>query len=549
MERRRSTVGLAIGLAVLTAWIVSIYPIIRDSDAFVSFLDNFPPAMASLFGLDPATYLTGAGYLGSQMYSLFAPIALIAFAVEGAIQATARDEQDDTIDVLMSLPISRTQALLSRLGATAVSSFIVSATLAGVVLLANPILDLKLSVVGVTAVSVAMWLMALVFGTLAALMGAFSGQGALARGVGLGLAFVSWLITGFAPLYDWLAGPSAVSPFTWFDSGASLLDGFGTGHVWLLIVPIVVAAATVRVYSRRDLGTERLALPELPTVRFGKGKVHTSIRSPWILNSVFGKTIWDRRKSIWAWIGAVAAMLLITFAAWPAFSQDADALEQLISALPQEVFALFGMGDPALLARAPGFISSRAFQSVGPILSVALGITIVSAMVIKEEASGRLDMVLANPVTRRHVIREKALGISALFGIMAVALTIVTFVGNAAYGTELDSVNTVAANLGLALLGLAFAGITIAIWARTGSDASPGRWAAGIAGFTWFLNGLGSIVEGLRPFRPLSPFYWYMGDVAPLGKGFEPLYLLLLLIAGAGAFVAIRNVNGRDLAV
>ena len=65
----------------------------------------------------------------------------------------------------------------------------------------------------------------------------------------------------------------------------------------------------------------------------------------------------------------------------------------------------------------------------------------------------------------------------------------------------------------------------------------------------FFLNGLGSLSSVLEPARRLSPFYWYLGDTPPLGKGFEWSYLLLAAVAALGTWIALRRFDDRDLAV
>ncbi len=142
----------------------------------------------------------------------------------------------------------------------------------------------------------------------------------------------------------------------------------------------------------------------------------------------------------------------------------------------------------------------------------------------------------------------KAAAIALLSLFIGSLLTVFGLAGNAIWGTDLDIVNIVAANAGLVLLALCFGGIALGIWSLLGSGPAVGITAA-IGAVAWFLNGLGSVVDGLAPFRVLSPFYWYLGDKAPLAKGFEPQYLLLLAVAIIGTAVAVWRFGSRDLAV
>ncbi len=547
-ERRRAAASLMVGLVALTAWITGLFPIIRDSEAFTGFLEDFPPQMASLVGLDPDTFLTGAGYLGSQIYSLLGPLMMIAFIVGGAVHTTASEETDGTMDMLLSMPVSRRQVLLGRAGATLTLSFLVATSLAAALLVANPVFDLRLSGTGIVSANVSLWLLGAVYGAIALVAGAFTGRPALSRGIAFGLALVAWIVTGFAPLYEWLEGPSSISPFTWYQAEAALLQPWRSGQVWLLVTFIAFTVLAVALFQRRDIATEQVVVPKGASSRFRRSKRYDP-RSAWLLTSIFRKSIWDRRLSVWAWVIGIASLLLVTFAAWPTVSGDAAAVQQLINALPPEVFAMFGMSDPSAMTTGAGLISSRAYQSVGPIIIVVFAVSAVSGLIFKEETSGTLDMVLSNPVPRREVIRYKAMAVGLLLGLIALVLAIITFVGNLIWQTDLHVIRIVSANAGLALLGLAFGGIALALWSVLGSEAAVTRITTAIVTFTWFLNGLGAIVDVLEPLRPLSPFYWYLGDAAPLSKGFEPTYLLLLAVGLLGAFVAVQHFDGRDLGV
>jgi ABC-2 type transport system permease protein len=113
-DKRRSMGWWIAGMVAMTAWLVAMYPVIRDSEAMQSFLDDFPPELMAMFGIDPDIYLTGAGYLQAQLFSFIAPIILIAFAVGFGAAATAGEEKSGTMDILLSLPVSRRSIILQK---------------------------------------------------------------------------------------------------------------------------------------------------------------------------------------------------------------------------------------------------------------------------------------------------------------------------------------------------------------------------------------------------------------------------------------------------
>ena len=545
-DHRRPTVWWIIGSAAIIAWVSFVYPILRDSDEMKGFVEDLPSGMLAVFGIDPATYLTGAGFLQAQFFSLFGPLMIIGLGISLAVGATAKEERDGTMDMLLSAPVSRQSLIMQKALMATTLVALVAVTIAGTMLILNVAIDLGLSIQGIVAVNLSLALLGLVFGGVTLVVGAFSGRPSAAIGIGILAAAVAWLVNAFANLFDWLEIPSRLSPFTWYLDGSPLINGWTTGQAWLAVAMLVLTGSAAVLFGRRNIAVDRTMIPS-GSARLKRGRSRKP-RTPWLLHNVLGESLWTRRRSVWAWAGGLVILLLLTFAAWPTFERDSAAISDMISAMPKEMFAMFGMTDPDSLATSAGFVSSRTYQSVGPIVMMIFAIGAVSGLIAKEESRGQLDMVLSNPVSRRWVLLEKAGAIAVLTLLIGLTLTVFGLAGNAIWGTDLNIANILAANAGLVLLALCFGGIAIAVWSLLGSGPAIGVTAA-IGATAWFLNGLGAIVDGLAPLRVLSPFYWYLGNTAPLAKGFEAQYLLLLLVATLGTAFATWRFTSSDLAV
>ena len=241
-------------------------------------------------------------------------------------------------------------------------------------------------------------------------------------------------------------------------------------------------------------------------------------------------------------------LTLVMFSAWPALAEDADALAGLITSLPREVFAMFGMSNPEAMVTAAGFISSRTYQAIGPILIVMFVVRGVSMAMVKEEGSGAFDLLLTVPASPRRIIAGKAMGIVFSTVVVVAILTAAALLGDTAWDTGLGAGRILAAGAGLGLLGLFFGGLTMVIWAVGGSSFPAVRVTAVVAMTTFLLNGLGALTDALAPARAISPFYWYFGDTPPLAKGFEPTYFLLLAGALVTGWLALSRIDRRDIA-
>ena len=167
----------------------------------------------------------------------------------------------------------------------------------------------------------------------------------------------------------------------------------------------------------------------------------------------------------------------------------------------------------------------------------------------KEEHSGVLDLVLANPASRARIVATKAAAIAFSTGFVVLFPALMALVGDIQWETDLGAGRILAASAGLGLLGLFFAGLAMLIWSLGGSSFPAVRIAGVVALVTFLLNGLGSLTESLAPVRAISPFYWYFGDSPPLAKGFEPSYFLLLAGTLAMGWIAIERMRRRDIAV
>jgi len=547
-DRRRAVMGYGLGIVALSVWLGVMFTVMRDSDDFIDFMNNLPTGLLSAFGIDSGTFLTAAGFLSSYLFTLFAPLFILFFVISAAAAEVMAEERDGLIDMLLSTPTSRTRVFLEKAGGVALAALVLAAVLTSALLVVNPIFDLALSVTGVLAAGLSLWLLSLVFASLTLVAGTFTGRSVVAGGVAGSVALLAWFLNSFAPLYPGLQPFAAASPFTWYQDPNPLTEGVGAGQLWLALTAAVLLAGANFLFRRRDIATEMAVIPASRALRLPRRRKRRSLRAAWLLNGSIGKTMWDRGRAVWGWGGGLGLLTLVMFSVWPTLADDAQALADLVTSFPREVFAMFGMTNPEEIVTPAGLVSSRTYQAIGPILIIMFVVRGVSTAMVKEESDGALDLVLAAPSTRRTVVLNKALGVVCSTALVIAILTVAALVGDLAYDTQLGVGSILAAGAGLGLLGLFFGGLTMAIWALGGSSFPAVRVTAVVAMATFLLNGLGALSDAMAPVRVTSPFYWYFGDTPPLAKGFEPTYFLLLAGAILLGWLAISRIDRRDIA-
>lgn len=550
-DRRLSITGWSTGAVLLTLFVVSVYSTLADSGDIQDFIARVPEEMLALFGADAATFLTGAGYLQAQLYSLIGPILIIGLGATAAASVSATEEQTGTMDMQLSMPVSRTSVFLQRSAMVAASLVMVASAIGATIAVTNPIFDLKLSVEGIGAISFGLLGLGLVFAATTLVFGVVTGKPSMSVGLTMLLAVLGWFVNAFSALFTWLEFPAQFSPFTWYLEGDPLINGATSGLAWLGLTTAVLLGGATFLFSRRDLSTERSLFPRLRR-RNGaaqEGPGHIPPRMEWLLRSVLPKSVWDRRRSIFGWAGGLGLLLIATFAAWPAMSADPIALQGLVDAIPRDMLAMTGISDPEFLSTAAGFVSSRTYQSIGPVVMIVFTIGAVSALVSKEEQRGVLDVVLSTPRSRRRVLIGKAGAIAVLTALIAAVLAVSAMTANIIWSTDIEIMHILAANTGLAALGLFFGGLALALWSLLPSGGSAIGVTAGVAVAAYLLNGIGSLVDGLASIRTMSPFYWYLGDIPPLSHGPSAGYLVLIVGALATTAFATWRFESRDLAV
>jgi len=216
------------GILAITGITVAFWPTLqRDSDALMQLMEGLPAGMLNLFGADEAaSFLTGPGFVNSRVFASVGSFVAIFFAISMGTAAIAGEEDKRTLDLLLATPIPRQRIVLQSFAAQALLTAVLALAVWAALLIADPLLDIGLSVTGVTAASVGMALLALSFGSLALMVGALTGNRSLTVGVAAGATIATFFINGLAPLVDSIAWTQKLTPFYWLLDHNPLVNGF-----------------------------------------------------------------------------------------------------------------------------------------------------------------------------------------------------------------------------------------------------------------------------------------------------------------------------------
>jgi ABC-2 type transport system permease protein len=256
-DMRRSIVWWSLGLIAMTALMVAVYPTVRDNPDLNRLVESYPEALKAFIAFGGSIdYTSGAGYLGSELFSFMVPLLLSIAAIGAGARATAGEEEAGTIDLLLSNPVSRRRLVFEKTAALATEIVLLALVLWIALLVGVEIVGMDISSANLGAATAAAALLAFSFGAIALLAGAVSGRRSTAIGVPAALGVAAYLVSSLGSLVDSLEFASKASPYYHYVASDSLRQGLELEHVgFLLGVGFLAAGLAVLAFERRDLAT------------------------------------------------------------------------------------------------------------------------------------------------------------------------------------------------------------------------------------------------------------------------------------------------------
>jgi ABC-2 type transport system permease protein len=259
---------------------------------------------------------------------------------------------------------------------------------------------------------------------------------------------------------------------------------------------------------------------------------------------VFADALRERRRSLLWWTIGLAGLVALNVAFYPSVRDD-PALSGYAKDLPESVRALFAGGELDIASPA-GYLNSRIFALMAPLLFLIVAIGAGSAAVAGEEERGTLELVLAHPIRRRDYVLQRFLALAVLLAALTTVLLATVALGSLAVDLEIGFGKLAVASLSVGLLALLFAAIALATGALAPGRARAIAVAGGLAVAAWIFDGLARSVDPLEGLRPLGPYYHALGQ-NPLREGAPSAgWALLIAAAAIAAVLAAAGLERRD---
>jgi ABC-2 type transport system permease protein len=256
----------------------------------------------------------------------------------------------------------------------------------------------------------------------------------------------------------------------------------------------------------------------------------------------------DRRRANLGWSLGLVGMMVFTALLWPSIEGSAS-FDDVIADLPDTIQAMIGAQGGVSLGTPAGYLNARVFATVLPALLSVYSIALGARALAGSEEDGTIELVLANPVTRRRLAAERGLGAAAcLAGLGAVAYVTLVVAGTPV--GLLDGVSpgrVAAACAGVTILAAFHGAIAFAAGAASGRHGVALGTAGTVAVAGYLLAGLLASTDTMHWLRAISPWQWLLSRNV-LADGTPLLPLLIQITVGAALTAAgIHRFNRRDV--
>jgi ABC-2 type transport system permease protein len=247
-----------------------------------------------------------------------------------------------------------------------------------------------------------------------------------------------------------------------------------------------------------------------------------------MLKNIFTKTLFEKRWSTLIWLAAIALFSLFVVAMFPTFRES---FGEALKDTPESLKSL--LGEASDYQNINGYIDIQVINQM-VFLTLIMGIILGTALLGGEENDGRLQTLLAQPVSRTKVYWHKFIAMSLILFIGTAGVFAGTMLGALMVGEagNIDMARLALATLMTWLVTMVFTVLAFAIGAITGKKGMSGIVAGFLAFATFMITTLAGTATVLKSVNHFSPFkYFNTPSIMKTGLDTGNLFILLAIIA------------------
>jgi ABC-2 type transport system permease protein len=536
---------------VFIVLIIMIYPGDEAAVEQITGLEDMGDWEA-IYGI---VYGEGGEYRFWLAFFLFSYIGILYTAIPALVGTNvfSKDNEDNTIDLLMSNPITRRKILLEKICAVLLMSLGSIVYLFLLIYILSLVIGQNISIELLAASCFQLFTLLVFIGLLSVLFAVlFLDSGRAKRYIGIIIvgSFIIGLIVLFSEELEFV---KYFQVFYYYDSPSTILKPSIGEVVWdkalyLLIFSILIFGMIFVINNRKDLIPhfshkidERKSKEKgIPFLFFFVGRLQD--RYPSLIEQLQSdKSFIYLFALLMAISGLVTPSMYPGDEAWVGLSKTYGSIDILMSAILRN----HGVANSFI-----GYIATEGFGEYflySGIISMFLG----SKVIIRDQKSNTLDLLFAHSKPTSKILKERLAAITLEIFTVFLLNYLAYIVGIILYGNGFKYIPIL--GIGIFLTFLIVITITILIVFISIFIKTPGK-AVAISGMTYFgillIFMLAYTIDQIKFLSTLTPFYWidririlYEETIILEDIFIISLYLSLICIM---YFISIKKINGRE---
>jgi len=526
-DSRRAVIGISLVLGLLLVAvsfaIVKEFTTPESRQQLVAVVAAVPAILQGLAG-KAVNVGTLGGYL-QYKYGSFFPIIVSLWAILALSATLAAEARRGSLEFVAANAMTRRRIALEKLfghlTGQAITAIVVFLALLFVGNSVNGLPGDAISLEMAAGYALWLFLLAIVAGAVAFALAPFVGRGS-AAGVAGAVMFGGFIVNGYQAAIPTLAPLANLTWFGWTSNHVPLAGQFD----WVSLVPVAIVSVVlfvigVEAFARRDIGaTSPIPTPSLPRALVG-------------LHGPSGRAIGQNLPSSIAWGLGIAIFGLAIAGSGKSFIDELGKATDFVK-LINSVF-------PGFDIRSVGGFLQLLFVEFGMILAGLAAATLV-AIWASDETSGRLEFLLATPLSRVRWVRSGGVGVMVGVVVFTIMAMVGIAVGAVIAGSEIAT--PVIGTIVLGLYAAALGGIGIAVGGLFGTSYA-GPFVALFTVLTWFIGIIGPALNLPDVVRQLALTTHYgftmLGQWDPVG------IVASVVLAVGGILVGAWGFQRRDL--
>lgn len=230
-QKRWFILGWIFGFAIMSVLMLVMYPAFKDTQ-LDKVLEGLSPALQKVAGGNDSL-ATVDKYIQGQVFALRMPLLSIIMTIILFVGLFVGDEKRGLLLTQMSLPLSRSRILFTKLLAALIVIVVTALGMFGGLLIGGALIGESVDLGMIAQHAAGSMLIGLDFGAIVLLVGGGFGLRGLATGLAAMLAFLSYLISSMVAMVEYLEPVEKLSLFHYYQNptpislgNAGILLGF-----------------------------------------------------------------------------------------------------------------------------------------------------------------------------------------------------------------------------------------------------------------------------------------------------------------------------------